>query len=311
MILTSEQIRQITVGALCVLEMPDGYHFRRFTERQVDVLLADNDRWGRNYDTTGIRLDFHTNATELVVDVASNGKYEVLVNDLTTYCERTTAPGQFTVALDGQDNRITILLPNHVEGVIRNISLENSVYCRPHEFSCKIAFYGDSITQGWNSEKDSQTYAWFVSRALNADSMNFGVGGTTFIPEFPEFVDYPADMVVVALGTNDYGRGKDLDTIRQHCTAYLQKVASFYPKSKLFCVTPTWRMSGTEVKAGGTLADVRDLISDIALSLGYQVINGLEMIPHRLEYFADQGLHPDDIGFAHYARKLCQILKFH
>ena len=82
--LTYEQIQEFTVGAVAVLNEQDGYHFYRFTERQVDVIF-ESDPTVRNYQTTGIRLDFHTDAAKLTVKTATKGKYEVLINGLTAF----------------------------------------------------------------------------------------------------------------------------------------------------------------------------------------------------------------------------------
>ncbi len=301
------QIKSLTVGAIDVVQEGEFYRFFRFTQRQREVFFASNGgKW--DYDTTGIRVDFHTDATTLVLETGSSGKYEILVNDLTTYFDQLDRPANIQVDLDGTDNRVTIVLPNHSEGLLRNITLKDATYCHPHCYSRKIAFYGDSITQGWNSEKDSQTYAWILTRALDAHSMNFGVGGTTFIPDIPEDIGYQADIVFVALGTNDYGRDMSLDTIRHNCASYLKQISTIYPNSKLFCITPTWRRAGVNPKAAGTLADVRAAIHEIAEEQGYIVINGLDMLPHLIEYFSDGGLHPNDLGFAHYAWKLYRAI---
>lgn len=300
----------IYCSAYRVFQDDTGCHFRRFTERQIDVLF-DADPSERNHDTTGIRVDFHTDASEVAVKIGRAAKYEVLVNDLTVYCERLEAPARFSLPLDGGDNRITIVLPNHTEGVIRDITLTDATYARKHDSSLKLAFYGDSITQGWNSEKDSQSYAWLVSRFLDAESRIYGIGGTTFIPDFPEDTGFRPDAVIVAMGTNDYGRGKTMEQIRKDCAAYLHAVAQANSGSKLFCVTPIWRRIGSVVRAAGTLADVRKVIGQIAASLGYTVVDGLSVVPHRLEYYADKGTHPNDLGFMQYAMNLSKVLKQH
>jgi len=309
--LTLEQIKSVTFGALHVFQDEQGYHFRRFTERQVDVLYADRPQAGKDYDTTGIQLDFHTDATQVNLHVAAEGKYEILVDDLTAYCEQANGPAHIFLPLGSGDKRITIILPSHTEGILEKIVLDNAAYTKPHKHAMKLAFYGDSITQGWKSEKDSQSYAWLTTRFFDADSMIFGVGGTTFIPELPEDIGFRADTVIVALGTNDYGRDKSMSQIRSDCTAYLKKISSLYPDSKLFYIAPIWRRIGTTVKTAGTLADVRETVADIANQLGYTVIDGLKLVPHRLEYYADNGTHPNDLGFAIYALNLIKFLESH
>lgn len=307
--LTLEQIKNVTFGALNVFQDEQGIHFRRFTERQVDVLLDPKN--GRDYDTTGIRLDFHTDASRIHLYVASEGKYEILVNDLTSYWERLNEPTHVFLPLESGDKRVTVVLPSHTEGILEKIVLDDATYAQPHKYAMKFAFYGDSITQGWNSEKDAQSYVWLTTRYFDADSMNFGVGGTTFIPELPEDIGFDPDVVIVALGTNDYGKEKTMEQIKSDCKAYLEKIKALYPNSKQICITPIWRKRGVETRAAGVLADVRQVIAEIAQAQGYTVINGLTLIPHRLEYYADNGLHPNDLGFAIYALNLIKFLESH
>lgn len=306
--LTLQQMKELTVGAVNVFENETGFHFRRFTERQVDVIF-ESDPTERNYDTTGIRVDFHTDAKKVVVNTSVSGKYEILLNDLTAFWEHFEEPAEIELELDGQDNRIAIVMPNHKEGIIRSVQLIGATYAKPHEYPVKLAFYGDSITQGWNSEKDSQSYAYLVSRFFDADSRIYGIGGTTFIPAFPEDTGYRPDAVIVAMGTNDYGRNKTMEQIQTSCAAYLKAVAEANPGSKLICVTPIWRWVGLNVKAAGTLADVRREIARIAEESGFIVVDGLTMVPHRFEYYADKGTHPNDLGFSIFALNLAKFLR--
>lgn len=303
-----DQLKELTVGAVSVFEEDSGFHFRRLTDRQIDVIYADDPR-ERNLDTTGIRVDFHTDASELSVTFAAKGKYEILVNDLTVHCQRFEALEQFSIHMDGADNRVTIILPSHCEGTLSSIHLEGASYIRKHDYSCKLAFYGDSITQGWNSEKDSQSYAWLTSRFFNAESRIYGIGGTTFIPDFPEDTGFRPDAVIVAMGTNDFGRQKTMEQIQADCAAYLKNVALVNPGSKRFCITPIWRYIGLTARAAGTLADVRKEIARIAAESGYTVIDGLSLVPHQFEYYADKGTHPNDLGFYCFAQNLTNILR--
>lgn len=305
--LTQEQVQAVTFGAQEVVWLDGAYHFYRFTQRQRDVLYL-HDPSEQNFDTTGIRLDLHTDATQAQITIDRAGKYEVLVNDLTVFCERLEQGQSFCISLEGADNRVTIVLPCHRHGSVKEVILEDATYLRPREHKCKLAFYGDSITQGWDSEKDSQSYAWLTTRFLDADSINFGVGGTTFIPELPEDYGFQPDAVFVALGTNDYGKDKTMAQIQADCAAYLEAIQRCYPNSKWFCITPIWRWNGTRLKEAGVLQDVRQQIDRIAREHDFTVIDGLSMVPQRLEYFADKGTHPNDLGFFVYASNLVKAI---
>ena len=64
--LTVSDIQKITVGALSVTELADGFHFRRCTEKQTEAWYKCSDFLGKGSTcSTGIRLDFHTNSKTL------------------------------------------------------------------------------------------------------------------------------------------------------------------------------------------------------------------------------------------------------
>ena len=86
--LSSAQIRQLTVGALTIVENENGYSFTRFTPEQRESFRTTFEIWGERCDyTSGIRIDFHTDATAVEVTVGTAGKYEVLIDDLCAYFE--------------------------------------------------------------------------------------------------------------------------------------------------------------------------------------------------------------------------------
>lgn len=307
--LTLSQIKAFTTGALTVTGSEQDIHFARYTDKQVAAFAVEEDILGHRAKTTcGIRIDFHTDASGLTVEVGSLGKYEVLIDGLTAFIQHFEQADSFTLELGSGEKRITLVLPSHDIGSIRAITLEGAAYATPHTYTKKLAFYGDSITQGWDSEKDSQSFAWLVSRYYDADSRILGVGGARFFPDTVEDTGFDAEAVIVALGTNDYGADLNLDTIRVNCAAYLDRIAAIYPGKKLFCITPIWRADEMTVKASGTLADVRKAISEEAAKRNMVVIDGVGMVPHRSEYFADEYLHPNDMGFALYAQNLLKIL---
>lgn len=307
--LTLSQIRKFTTGALTVTEDENGICFARYTPRQVTAFAVVEEILGQRAEaTTGIRIDFHTDAAGLTVEVGHLGKYEVLVDDLTVFVRRFEEPACFTVPLGGGDKRVTIVLPSHDSGVIRSITLDGAAYAEPHTYAKKIAFYGDSITQGWDSEKDSQSFAWLVTRYYDADSMILGVGGSRFFPDTVEDVGFDAEAVIVALGTNDFGTNLSLSEIRANCAEYFARIAAIYAGSKRFCITPIWRADEMNPRASGVLDDVRKVIAEEAAKRNMIIIDGLTMVPHRSEYFADAFLHPNDMGFMLYAQNLLKVL---
>ena len=312
MIMTFQQIKDMTVGAVQITQTEGAIQFYRYTQRQREVFASYNPQYGEFSESTcGIRMDFHTDAAALMVTVASAGKYEVMVDSLTICCETLNAGDVLYAPFEAGEKRVTFVLPSHKFGSIQAMELENATYARAHEFDKKLLFCGDSITQGWDCKKDTQSFAWLVSRYYNAESMILGVGGTGFYPDTIEDVGFKADAVVVALGTNDFAANISAKNFRANASAYFRKIAEIYAGKTLFCVTPIWRQNEKDVKAAGTLEDVRQLIAEEANKYGFHVVNGNGMVPHLEDYFADEVLHPNDLGFALYALNLIKEMNQH
>ena len=306
---TNTQIQQFTVGALTITEDENGYSFGRFTADQRAAFGAVFDKWAERSDfTSGIHIDFHTDATNLQVVVAAEGTYEVLIDDLGSYCELLSKNDVINLDLDGADHRITILLPYHAPGKIRAVTLNGESYVQPHSYKKKIAFYGDSITQGSFASRSSQTYSWLLTRYFDLHSMNFGVGGIRFQPESVIDVGYDPDVVIISLGTNNFGSNKPAELLHTNCPAFFDNISALYPNSKIVCITPIWRADGEELRAVGTIHDTRAYIQAEAEKRNFIVVDGFKLVPHRIEYFEDLRLHPNDIGFAFYAQNLIKAI---
>lgn len=307
--LSFSQIQALTVGALNVSQTEQGYEFSRFTPAQREAFGAVFDKWAIRSDyTSGIRIDFHTDASGLCVTVGAGGNYEVLVDDLCSYFESLQAGESFRMEFDGTDHRITLVLPNLTRGIIQSVRLEGETYINTHTYRKKAAFYGDSITQGSTAVKSSQCYTWLLTRYFDLHSMNFGVGGTRFQPETVIDVGYDPEVVFIALGTNNYGANKSKELLHTNCPAYFDNIAKLYPSSKIICITPIWRADGEEIKAVGTIHDARAFIHDEAQKRGFTVVDGFTLVPHRKEYYEDLRLHPNDMGFALYAQNLIKTI---
>lgn len=307
--LTLSQIAALTKGALALSEDSTGIHFRRCTDKQI-AAFEKKARcfFKRAQHTCGVRVDFCTDSPILTVSVGAQGKYEVLVDNVSTFCRYFSGPETFEVYLGTGVKRVTIILPSHFPGVIRSIELADGADISPVNYTRKMIFYGDSITQGWNSELDSQSYAWILTRHYDADSMILGVGGVNFYPDTVDDNGFDADIVIVAMGTNDYSGDFTADQIRSGCAEYLDRLLSIYRDKKMICITPIWRADGDTVYAAGTHPDVCRVIAEEAKKRNFTVIDGYSLVPHNTELFADGFLHPNDAGFSHYAMNLIEVL---
>ena len=261
--------------------------------------------------TCGIRIDFYTDSPSMTVSVGEAGKYEVMIDNLTAFVQTFEGQDTFSMALGNGNKRVTIVLPSHTPGVIRSVELADGASVAPIEYPVKIAFYGDSITQGSHSEKDSQSYAWLVTRYYDADSLILGVGGATYFPDTVEANGFDPDIVIIALGTNDFEGEQTMDVVRGWCSEYLDRLCALYPDKMIFYVTPIWRADDHRVTKVGKFEEGRQIVRDAATAIAATVIEGDGMIPHLREVCSDAYLHPNDYGFKFYANALYDAILAH
>lgn len=306
--LTCEEIKSVTFGAREVIEKSDGnIYFERFTSEQANAFAAMLPNFRPDaVSTTGCRLDFHTDSRHVLVQSALPGDYEVLVDGL--QAALITKPSRIELELPEGDTRVTVLLPDHNYGALRIVYLDQDAYLRPHTYDRKFLFLGDSITQGHASSRPSMTFANRISQYFNAQVVNWGVGGSHFDEKTLAPIDYDPDVIFIGYGTNDFVRLPNLSELEKHCDDYMDKVNALFPGKQVFCITPIWRADNKTVRPCGIFSDVRQLIAERAQAHGYEVIDGYTLVPHMTDYYSDEYLHPNDIGFSYYAENLIKRL---
>ena len=68
--LSYEQIREITLGAVNVVNGNEGISFLRFTEEQQSLYAERTENfWKRSFCTAGIKLSFRTNSKNLSIKI--------------------------------------------------------------------------------------------------------------------------------------------------------------------------------------------------------------------------------------------------
>ena len=319
--LSTDQIRSLTVGAVHMEEQEGILSFFKCTKQQSDAWFALNKGLGeRSLTTTGIRLDFHTDSKHLTFTPASPGKYEVDVDGLLR-CQFHAGSEEFPVGqpislpLCGplgeikEEVRVTLYLPSHSVGSLSAVELDEGAKTCRHSFDRKWLMIGDSITQGWDSQFDSLSYAYRVSRFFNAESVIQGIGGARFHEStFDAALPFDPDVVSVAYGTNDFNHYKTKEEMRAHTRSFLEQVAKTYEGKSIFVISPIWRADSKE-RPLGTFEEARAVVIQEAERLGLIHIDGLELVPPLPEFFADKYLHPHDMGFGVYAEQLISRLQ--
>lgn len=306
--LTLEQIKSIAVGALRIEETEQNVRFYKCTERQVAGWYALSKTLGeRSETTTGVRLDFWTDAATLTVDAAGGDKYEVHIDNLPRYRVHRAEGEPMKFDLGAGEKRVTLILPSHSVGVLRSVELDDGATLAPYAHKRHILFIGDSITQGWNARYDSLSYAWQVTKFFDADSVIQGVGGGFFHESTLDIIGFEADTVVVAYGTNDYGHYKSLDELRTHAEQFFAGLSAQYAGKRLVAVSPIFREDMAKDKTMGSFAECRATVTAAAEKHGFTVADGLTLVPHNMDFMADF-VHPNDLGFGVFAKNLIPYL---
>ena len=316
--LTFEQIRSVTNGALRVTEEADGVHFYKCTEQQTAAWYSFSEMLGNGSRcTTGVRLDFITNSKSFSFSAPKGNKFEVWVDGLLRKqfdlkkCRETgetpSLPLCDPLGNEKDEVRVTLWLPSHAAGVLSSVELDDGATIRPYDgYRIRFLFIGDSITQGWNSTYDSQSYAHRVAAHFDASFVNQGIGGAFFHEKCFDKIDFEPDVVTIAYGTNDFGRFKTYDEMRRHTRAYLSLVKEEFPGKRVFVLTPIYR-EHREGKAMGTFENACAIVKEEALACGFTTIDGLSLVPPLPYFFADH-VHPNEQGFGAYAENLIRQL---
>lgn len=315
--LSLEQIKNITVGALNIWEEDGVFRFAKCTPKQVDAWYKVETILGeRSEATTGIRLDFHTDSKTFSFSSKVACNYEIYIDNVLTYAffkKDFETEKRKEIILDGKEHRITLYLPSHDEpGALEAVEIDDGAMLESHKFDCKILFIGDSITQGWESTWDSLSYAYHVSRFFNAESVIQGIGGAVYhMTTFDEEIAFDPDIVIVAYGTNDWGKYKTIEDGRMHCCKFLDQLVARYGNKKLFGISPIWRADTATDKSMGSFDECKSYIKEEISNHSMTLIDGETLTPHLPAFYSDEYLHPDTKGFGIYALNLiAQLQKY-
>ncbi len=311
MTLTFDQIKSVTVGATVIEETEKGIRFGKFSDTEAKKLAALDPGYRSNGEATcGVRLDFHTDSSRIAITAPVGGKFEILIDGLLELVTSDTRnlDEPITLELDGLEHRITVALPSHlVSAMISRVELDDGSSFSPHRFAHRFLFYGDSITQGWDSRIDTASYAWRISLAFDADSIIRGVGGAFYHPDMFAEADNDPDTVFIAYGVNDQLRSTPAEVFRSLVCAFLDKIYARYADRRVYVITPIW-CGMTEGKAM-TMDETRKIITEEAEARGFTAINGRSLMPPLREMMADEWLHPNAAGFSYYAENLARIIE--
>lgn len=210
----------------------------------------------------------------------------------------------------------------------------------------KIAFLGDSITEGVGASAPDKIYhAVLKEKCGLAEVYNYGISGTRisrqkktymeatawdrdFISRIPDIRE-DVDAIVIFGGTNDYDHGDaylgSFDD-RTEYTFYgalhvlLETLIKKFPDKTIVYMTPLHRsderdLTLTKIYKGQSLSKYVSAIKEVCAYYSIPVLDlyataGMNpCIPEQSELFFADGLHPNDNGYRRISERLEGFLK--
>lgn len=315
MILNLNEVKKITAGAHLVEQTEAGFVFHKCTAAQEAAWYTHSETLGtRARTTTGIRLDFYTNSRSFGIRIVGGGKFELHINGILR--EQVTEKGTYSWSVcdvrgNACDNaRVTLIFPSHSIGIISDVELDDGASITPVSYKKKLLFIGDSITQGHATVYDSFSFAWRVTDYFDAASVINGIGGAFYSTRTFDVPDFDPDAVIIAYGTNDFGRGGvSLEEKHAEIDGYLDLVKANYGGKRVIVLSPIWRCTAEGENMREEFHAFRLYIENSAHERGFVAIDGLSLVPPMRSLYADGHLHPNDLGFAIYAENLIKQIK--
>lgn len=298
-----------------VIETSEGWLPLRFTDKQFTHYKSKDISFeNRARATAGVSMEFYTDK-ETVDFNYTNGYFsrryvgfdyyedDIFKKHIEEALDTTKGHIQFIKTKKGR-SKVTIYIPNLSQVKIKDVDFgDYEPVTEKHKE--KILFLGDSITQGMVAYNPSLTFCTQVARALDASSLNRGVGGAKHeVNSLDEDDRYEPTKIFIAYGINDIALLTDIsqvtDALRETEKYYI-RLKEIYKKAAIYVMTPIWCLRTEE---DNWFKDVFDLYrkeqASIACSCGMKVLDGLDLVPHDTRYFQDQSVHPNDAGFLCY-----------
>lgn len=175
-----------------------------------------------------------------------------------------------------------------------------------------VVFLGDSLTAGYGLEPEDalpqQVEAVWRSQGMNAVAVNAGVSGDTTANALARF-DWSVaaagpDLLIVALGANDFLLGLPADAARANLSAILERAKAAGMPVVLVGLTPRGSIE-PESREAAFAAIYPALAAEYGVPLYPSLLASIESDPSMLQ---PDGLHPTRDGVVRIARPLAEFL---
>ena len=290
---------------------------RRFTEEQEKYLEFNDFLHLRTFCSASITIEFYTMAKsfsfdyKLFSDIGVKSTFEVYEDGFLTskiITDDLERQGNLTFVLKNKiRKKVVLYLPNYSEYGIKNFYIDGEFEIVAHSKK-KVLFLGDSITQGGGTERSGHTYVSLISRELGYEVVNQGIGGYIFDKNIIKELPFKPKKIIVAFGTNDVWYSAEENEKR--IFDFFNRLYELYHNVKVLVVLPPF-MGNSEQEAIN--AKFRILVGTIKNQCeryeNIYVVNAYKMIPHFVDYFTADYVHPNVLGAVIYADNLIKSIK--
>jgi lysophospholipase L1-like esterase len=173
-----------------------------------------------------------------------------------------------------------------------------------------VAFYGDSYTLGTGASDVAKRWSTIICTDRGWNEFNPSVNGLGFVNNRAAFgVDEPAqiiaqhpDIVFITMGLNDnFSYDRAADQIHTAVDADFAQLKAGLPDARFIVVEPFWYTDLRPDSLGVIIGWVHDAADDIGADWIPDASHWIEGHP---EWMADDGLHPNDDGYAAMAEQM-------
>jgi lysophospholipase L1-like esterase len=175
----------------------------------------------------------------------------------------------------------------------------------------RVAFYGDSYTLGIGASSASRRWSTIICAERGWRELNPSVNGLGFVRNRRNFGDgdLPSqiiasnpDIVFVTMGLNDnFAFTSDADRIRVQISTDLEYLRLALPAARFLVVEPFWYTDDRP----DSLSIISSWVKAAAEFIDADYVAGAShWLEHHPEWMAEDGLHPNDDGYAHLAAQM-------
>lgn len=316
-----EEVRSIAHGVARVEPVGENIGLFRFTKEQETLYCEKSypSFYKRTFATAGATLEFDTDSENLTlaVEVTVGCGYrwfvhsvfvdEKRIGDLTGFVpEDGSAVTESVFDLGKGMKRVRIVFPWNEVSRIQCLELDDGAIIHPVPKKRKVLIFGDSITQGYTTWLPENSYASRISRWLDADMVNKGIGGESYWPELAKTCDdFQPDLILVAYGANDWNARTE-DEFAANSKEFCLRLRNAYPQAQIVVLTPIWMKTREEKQEDRW--SFENLVSHLNALENFvenlTVLEGTDLVPCDLACFAEDRVHPNDVGFRYYAQAL-------